>query len=82
MKEEGAFALADVMLAKGKKSVNGKCVLLCTNEEETGRKITIMTVSHGGVHFLTSLYVIETKADKYLTGYAKVLHSNCELEQY
>jgi hypothetical protein len=32
--------------------------------------------------FPDSLYVIETKAYKYLTASAKVLHSNCELEQY
>jgi hypothetical protein len=33
------------MLAKGKKRVNGKCVLLCTIEEVSGQKITIMTHS-------------------------------------
>jgi hypothetical protein len=49
------------MLAKGKKRVNGKCVLLCTNEEETGRKITIMTVSHGSVHYLTRCMLLKLK---------------------
>ena len=36
------------MLAKGKKRVNGKCVLLCTIEEARGQKTTIMTYGHLG----------------------------------
>jgi hypothetical protein len=49
------------MLAKGKKRVNGKCVLLCTNEEVAGRKITIMTCGHGRVHFLTHRMLLKLK---------------------
>jgi hypothetical protein len=49
------------MLAKGKKRVNGKCVLLCTNEEATGLKITIMTISHKAVTFLTHCILMKIK---------------------
>ena len=52
------------MLAKGKKRVNGKCVLLCTNEEATGRKITIMTASHVAVGLLTHCILLKLKANK------------------
>ena len=61
------------MLAKGKKSVNGKCVLLCTLEETTGRKITILTASHAAAVFVPGLYPIENKAQKYLFGCADIL---------
>jgi hypothetical protein len=50
------------MLAKGKKRVNGKCVLLCTNEEETGPKITIVTASHAIATFLTNCILLKIKA--------------------
>ncbi len=49
------------MLAKGKKRVNGKCVLLCTNEEATGLKITIVTASHVAVIFLTHCILLKIK---------------------
>ncbi len=52
------------MLAKGKKRVNGKCVLLCTNEEATGRKTTIMTASHVTVGLLTHRILLKIKAHK------------------
>jgi hypothetical protein len=50
------------MLAKGKKRVNGKCVLLCTNEEAPGPKITIMTASHTTVIFLTHCIILKIKS--------------------
>jgi hypothetical protein len=50
------------MLAKGKKRVNGKCVLLCTNEEGNGLKLTIMTASHTTVIFLTHCILLKIKS--------------------
>jgi hypothetical protein len=50
------------MLAKGGKRVNGKCVLLCTNEEASGPKRTIMTASHVAVTFLTRCIILKIKA--------------------
>lgn len=52
------------MLAKGEKRVNGKCVLLCTNEEASGRKITIMTASHVTVGLLTHCILLKLKANR------------------
>ena len=61
------------MLAKGKKSVNGKCVLLCTLEETTGRKITILTASHPASVFFAWPYHVENKGPKYLYDCAAIL---------
>ncbi len=52
------------MLAKGKKRVNGKCVLLCTNEEASGQKTTIMTASHVTVGLLTHCILLKLKANE------------------
>lgn len=56
------------MLAKGKKSVNGKCVLLCTLEETTGRKITILTASHAAAVFVPSCIPLKTKVKNIYTA--------------
>gem|GEM_PF-6391435 len=81
MKERG-LRPRDFMLAKGKKSVNGKCVLLCTLEETTGRKITILTASHPAAVFLSTCISLKTKVTNIYTTVRAYLHSNCELEQY
>ena len=70
------------MLAKGKKRVNGKCVLLCTNEEATGLKITILTASHPASVFLPGRIMLKTKVQNIYTTARPYLHSNCGLEQY
>src|SRR5579864_1808926 len=62
--ERGASTLEGMMLAKGKKRVNGKCVLLCTNEEARGRKTTIMTGSHETASLLTHCIILKIKEQK------------------
>jgi hypothetical protein len=54
----------EAMLAKGKKRVNGKSVLLCTIGEERGRKTTIMTTGHFGIKPLDARIYLKLKVTK------------------
>ena len=66
------------MLAKGHRSVNGKCVLLCTMVEIFGHKTTHVTSSSHNVRELTRWQLVYNKS---VSGYGNSgsdLHSNCE----
>jgi hypothetical protein len=46
LKGEGDLCLRKLMLAKGPKGVNGKCVLVCTKLENQWSKVAYLTDGH------------------------------------